>query len=65
MAALKFTENAVTSLISPEGEELTLLVPVYPEKYEGNVEHWLAELELQMKSRVKQLFHQVQADHPE
>ncbi len=55
----------MTSLISPEGEELTLLVPVYPENHDGNVECWLSELEVQMKSRVKQLFHQAFLDLPQ
>lgn len=55
----------ITKLVSKEGEEIDLLKPIQPYKYEGKVEVWLQKLENHMKSSVKHVIAEGFRDFPE
>lgn len=51
---LVFTERTeITGMVSREGEEMGFEQMIYPNEFKGNVEQWLAEVEIFMKQAVR------------
>lgn len=56
IAKLKFTEDLVViSMMSSEGEVINLSVTVDTAKARGQVERWLTDLEMSMKSTIREI----------
>jgi len=57
-------KDEITQLISKEDEKINLIKTIHPYEYDGKVEEWLYELELQMKASVQYVIHKGLRDFP-